>query len=266
MTTLALDVDTVLDRLDELASQRPVAARIVATSNNESAGAAELAAMLGADVALAAKVMKLANSAYFGLSGRVTSLPFAVTVVGFNTVRSIATVALAGLDEATALPEGFWDVSVHLAAACGALGPSFQQTTADALCLGLLAQLGAALMHQADVSGYDELVATTDLGAARFSAETDRYGMSSPQLTAEALQHWRFSPAMVTALREVPGGQDGALVRTAYELTARMLSPGHRRLRLDGLSRHRVPESQAATRIAGIRADVAALRAALGLS
>ena len=57
MTTLALDVDTVLDRLDELASQRPVAAQIVATSNNESAGAAELAGMLGADVALAAKVM-----------------------------------------------------------------------------------------------------------------------------------------------------------------------------------------------------------------
>ena len=222
--------------------------------------------MLGADVALAAKVMKLSNSAYFGLSGRVTSLPFAVTVVGFNTVRSIATVALAGLDGATALPDGFWETSVHLAAACGALGPLFQQTTADALCLGLLAQLGAALMHQADVSGYDELVATTDLGAARFAAEEDRYGLSSPQLTAEALQHWRFAPAMVTALREVPGGPEGALVRTAYELTARMLAPRHQRLRLDVLSHRRVAESQAAPRIAAIRADVTALRAALGMS
>lgn len=265
MSSLVLDIDAALDRLDELASQRPVAAQIVATSNNESAGAAELAAMLGADVPLATKVMKLANSAYFGLSGRVTSLPFAVTVVGFNTVRSIATVTLAGLDGATSLPDGFWDTSVHLAAACGALGRQFQQTTADALCLGLLAQLGAALMHQADASGYEEVLATTGLGAARFSAETDRYGLCAPQLTAEALRHWRFSPAMVTALREVPDGPEGALVRTAYELTARLVEPAHRRTPLGELSRHRVTETQAAARLAGIRADVAALRTAMGL-
>jgi HD-like signal output (HDOD) protein len=163
MTTVSLDIDAVLDNLDRLASQRPVAARIVATSNNENTGAAELAAVLGADLALAAKVMKLANSAYFGLSGRVTSLQFAVTVVGFNTVRSIATVALSGVDGAQALPQGFWNTSVHLAAASGALGPHFRERTADAMCLGLLAQLGAALLYQIDTDGYDRLVLTARL-------------------------------------------------------------------------------------------------------
>lgn len=265
MTTVGLDMSATLDALDELASQRPIAARIVATSNNESAGSAELATMLGADVALAAKVMKLANSAYFGLSGKVTSLPFAVTVVGFNTVRSIATVALAGIDDASALPDGFWDTSVHLAAACGALGPQFDQTTADALCLGLLAQLGAALLHQADPAGYESLLSTSQLGEERFAAETLRYGLCAPQLTAEALQHWRFSAGMVTVLREVPAGPEGALVRTAYELAARLVEPGHRRRAVDRLSRHRMAESQAAARLAGIRSDVAALRSALGL-
>ena len=50
--------------------------------------------ILAADVALASRVMKLANSAYFGMRGRVSSLQFAVTVVGFTTVRTMATVAL----------------------------------------------------------------------------------------------------------------------------------------------------------------------------
>jgi HD-like signal output (HDOD) protein len=265
MTAVAVDLAATLDNLDQMASQRPVAAQIVATSNDEDAGAAELAAMLGADVALAAKVMRLANSAYFGLSGKVTSLPFAVTVVGFNTVRSIATVALAGIDDARALPDGFWDTSVHLAAACGALGPQFHETTADALCLGLLAPLGAALLHQGDPQGYDDLLSSTGLGAERFTAETDRYGVCAPQLSAVALQHWHFSAAMVVALREVPAGPEGALVRTAYELTARLVEPGHRRRQLDGLSLHRVTESQAAARLAGIRTDVTALRTALGI-
>ncbi|WP_182378054.1 HDOD domain-containing protein [Nocardioides sp. WS12] len=260
-----MDIDAVLRSLDQMASQRPVAAQIVATSNNDNTGASELAAILGADVALAAKVMKLANSAYFGLSGKVTGLPFAVTVVGFNTVRAIATVTLSGIDGAEVLPTGFWDTSVHLAAAAGSLGPAFQETTADAMCLGLLAQLGAALLHHTDAEGYDQLVVTTGLGEERFVAEVRRYGISTPQLTAEALQQWHFPVAMVAALREVQAGPEGALLRTAYEITARLLQPGHRRTSLARLSNGRVPESQAAPRLAAIRDDVTALRSALGL-
>lgn len=265
MTTAGVDIDDLLTSLDQMASQRPVAAQIVATSNNDHTGATELAAILGADVALAAKVMKLANSAYFGLSGKVTGLPFAVTVVGFNTVRAIATVSLSGIDRAEVLPAGFWDTSIHLAAAAGSLGPAFQETTADAMCLGLLAQLGAALLHHNDVAGYDQLVSTTGLGQERFIAETCRYGISTPQLTAEALQQWHFPAAMVAALRAVPAGPEGALLRTAYEVTARLVQPGHRKVSLAGLSHNRIPDSQAAARLAAIRSDVRALRTALGL-
>lgn len=265
MTAIMLDIDALLESLDQLASQRPVAARIVATSNNESSDATELAAVLGADVALAAKVMRLANSAYFGLSGKVTSLQFAVTVVGFNTVRSIATVALSGIDGAKDLPDGFWDTSVHLAAASGALGPQFQTRTADAMCLGLLAQLGAALLHEADPDGYALVITTTELGAVRFAAESFRYGICAPQLTAEALHQWRFPADMVDTLRAVQSGNQGALLRTAYELTARLLQPGHRRTPLERLSNGRITEALAPARLAAVRADVAQLRTALGL-
>ncbi|TQK69614.1 MULTISPECIES: HDOD domain-containing protein [unclassified Nocardioides] len=265
MNHTVLDVDAVLDGLDQLSSQRPVAAQVVSTSNSDSAGAAELAAILGADMALAARVMKLANSAYFGLSGRVTSLQLAVTVVGFNTVRSVATVALAGIDDGQHLPDDFWTTSVHLAAAAGALGPRFQVTTADALSLGLLAQLGAALLHQADADGYADLLATTGLGVERFRAEADRYGICSPQLTAEALTQWHFPAGMVDALRAVHSGADGALLRTSYEMTARLLYPHHRRVALDRVSDGVMSEAQAPARLMAIRSDVLQLQAALGL-
>lgn len=260
-----LDIDVLLEGLDRMAAQRPVAARIVATSNEEDSGAAQLAAILGADVGLAAKVMKLANSVYFGLSGRVTSLQFAVTVVGFNTVRSIATVALCGIDETDALPDCFWDTSVNLAAAAGCLGPRFRVSTADALCLGLLAQLGAALLCQADPTGYEELALATRLGPDRILAEHRRYGTSTPALTADALERWHFPPRMIDALRAVPSGADGALLRTAYELTGRLVRPGGNRLPLARVSDGRLTESQAPGVLTSVRSDVHALRTALGL-
>ena len=265
MTVVELDLDAVLDSLDQMSSQRPVAAQIVATSNNENCGASQLAAILGADITLAAKVMKLANSAYFGLSGRVRSLQFAVAVVGFNTVRSVATVALSGTDEAQTVPDGFWKTSVHLAAACGALGPQFDERTADAMCLGLLAQLGAALLHQADPDGYVELTSRADFGMRRFEEEARRYGICSTQLTAEALQQWSFPTEMVDALREVRSGDQGALLRTAYELTARSLDARHRRTPLERLSQGKVTDAQASGKLAAIKDDVETLRSAMGL-
>ncbi len=88
------DIEKVLAGIDTMAAQRPVAAQIVSVANSDDTSAKVLAHILASDVALASRVMKLANSAYFGMRGRVTSLQFAVTVVGFTTVRTMATVAM----------------------------------------------------------------------------------------------------------------------------------------------------------------------------
>ena len=130
-----------------------------------------LSRILATDVALASRVMKLANSAYFGMRGRVTSLQFAVTVVGFTTVRTMATVALTDLDDESRLPEDFWDVSTSLALAAAALAPRFGERPQDALCIGLLAQMGTALLYHNDPEGYAELVAAEPAFVDRRAAE-----------------------------------------------------------------------------------------------
>ena len=88
---------------------------------------------------------------------------------------------------------------------------------------------------------------------------------TSVDLTAEALAQWTFPESMVDALREVPMGDNGALLRTAYELTARALYTRHRRTPLERLSMGRVSDAQAAAKLAAIRDDVETLRSAMGL-
>ena len=101
------DIEKVLASIDTMAAQRPVAAQIVSVANSDDTSAKALSRILASDVALASRVMKLANSAYFGMRGRVTSLQFAVTVVGFTTVRTMAPVALPNLDDDSRLPDNF---------------------------------------------------------------------------------------------------------------------------------------------------------------
>jgi HD-like signal output (HDOD) protein len=259
------DIEKVLASIDTMAAQRPVAAQIVAVANSDDTSAKALARILASDVALASRVMKLANSAYFGMRGRVTSLQFAVTVVGFTTVRTMATVALTNLDDESRLPENFWDVTTSLALAASTLAPKFGERPQDSLCLGLLAQMGAALLHHNDPDGYEEIIAGQPTFRGRRSAETRRYGINSVRLTAVALEQWGFPPSMTTPLKEVDDYQamDGALLRAAFEVASRLTTEDYEEVPIVRLTCGRLREDDLVPVLDQVRADAAELRRAM---
>jgi len=259
------DLERVLASIDTMAAQRPVAAHIVSLANSEEVGAKELSGTLATDVALAGRVMKLSNSAFYGMRGRVTSLQFAVTVVGFATVRTMATVALTDLDDESRLPAAFWEVSTCLALAASTLAPRFAERPQDALCLGLLAQLGVALLHHNDDEGYAELWTRERSFAGRRAAEVQRYGISALRLTSVALEQWGFPAGMVLPLQQVddPTSFQGALLRTAFEIAGRLTDPGHEELPMEAVSCGQLRERDVVGVFEQVRADAQELRTAL---
>jgi HD-like signal output (HDOD) protein len=235
-------LDRVLSRIDRLATQRPVAARIVAATDAEGTDARTLAGLLLADMALSGRVMKLANSAYYGMRGRVSSLQMAVTVVGFTTVRTMATTALTELDDESQLPEDFWTITTRLAIAASRLAPKFAERAADALCLGLLAPLGSALVYHAEPDEYGQLLADEPTFAGRRRAERARYGMTMVDVTAVALESWGFPLSVLTPLQRLEDRASvaGGLLRGAYEVVSRLTLDGHKPLPIGPLTAGRV--------------------------
>ena len=268
-TTLAaapsFDIEAVLASIETMAAQKPVAAQIVSIANSEDTDARTLARTLAADVALAGRVMKLANSAYFGMRGRVTSLQFAVTVVGFTTVRTMATVALTDLDDESRLPEGFWQMSTCVALGASTLAPRFGERPQDALCLGLLAPLGVALLHHNDHPGYAELSAAEPTAAGRRAAEVRRYGIHAYRLTAVALEQWGFPPSMVAPLGAVDdlGSEDGGLLRAALEIASRLTVEDHVPVPVEDLTRGQLREDAVPPVLDRVRAEADELRLAM---
>jgi HD-like signal output (HDOD) protein len=259
------DIEKVLASIDTMAAQRPVAAQIVSVANSDDTSAKVLSRILAADVALASRVMKLANSAYFGMRGRVTSLQFAVTVVGFTTVRTMATVALTNLDDESRLPEDFWTVTTSLALASSTLAPRFGERPQDALCVGLLAQMGAALFHHNDPEGYAELVADHPAFLGRRYAEGRRYGINSVRLTSVALEQWGFPSTMTVPLNQVDdlASPEGALLRASFEVAARLTVEDYDPVPITRLTRGQLREEDLPTVLEQVRADADELRRAM---
>src|SRR5690242_9985512 len=67
-----------------------VLAKILQLVDAETASGKELIAVVERDQALTGKLLRLANSAFFGQSRRVATIPRAVVLLGFSTVRNLA--------------------------------------------------------------------------------------------------------------------------------------------------------------------------------
>jgi hypothetical protein len=261
----SFDIEKVLASIDEMAAQRPVAAQIVSMANTDDTSAKALSRILATDVALASRVMKLANSAYFGMRGRVASLQFAVTVVGFTTVRTMATVALSDLDDESRLPEDFWTITASLALAASTFAPRFGERPQDALCIGLLAQMGAALLHHNDREGYRELMAEHDTFVAQRTAETRRYGLSAVRLTSVAMEMWGFPPTMVVPMQRIDdlGSVEGGLLRACYEVAGRLTTPNHQPQPIGPISCGRLRDEDLPPVLTQVRYEADELRRAM---
>ena len=114
-----LSVDRILERVTELPFS-PVAAKILELARDDRIGGREIARIITQDQAFTARLLKIANSPYYGQSRAVTTVTQAVPVLGIDTISSLA-MALASFatlahdDEAILSMRELWEHSIGCA-------------------------------------------------------------------------------------------------------------------------------------------------------
>jgi HD-like signal output (HDOD) protein len=83
-------IDLVRDKRTQLPTLPVILTNILKIASDENASAADLASFMSKDQAMANKVLRLANSAYYGLAREVDSIQRAISVIGFNEIVSLA--------------------------------------------------------------------------------------------------------------------------------------------------------------------------------
>lgn len=83
-------VNKILDRMKALPTLSLVVARIIQVVSNPLTSAKDLSGIITVDQALTAKVLRLANSAFYGFPFRIKNITQAVSILGFDTIRNLA--------------------------------------------------------------------------------------------------------------------------------------------------------------------------------
>lgn len=191
------------DELTRLPAQPVTAMRILRLRDDAETSVAELGRIVEADPVLSARVIRLANAPYYGFSGRVASAARAVVLLGFDTVRALAVGAAASLmgDDVDLGPEGLWTHNVASAAASAVIARRLGAQAGDAFSAGLLKDVGVALLHRRDPTGYDSILRVSGRSADDLArAESAAFDITHAQAGATALAAWGLPAAFVHAV------------------------------------------------------------------
>ena len=164
-----------------------VAHALIRTLNDESASAAQVEAIIAKDPAMTANLLRLANSAQFGLSRQVLSLDHAITLMGMARVRALALSASMG----AAFPQvpgldrtEFWKFSLACAGYSQWLAGGAGLDPQQAWLAGMMMRLGELLIGQRAPQSLAEIESLPKQATLRWERELRLLGFDEAQVTA----------------------------------------------------------------------------------
>jgi diguanylate cyclase (GGDEF)-like protein len=198
MTQLVLEreLPEALTQADNLPSLPAVAMEVLRLTSSEDSTIDDLASCVSRDPALAAKLLKLSNSALFSMGQEVTTLQRATMVLGLKTVKLmtlsfslVADVPNSGTSGGFDFQQ-YWRRSIVRSVSSRALAQLVGSPLVDeAFLCGLLTHFGRLVLGRVLKDEYAEVTEEAG-GWPTFELEEKRLGFSSADVCASLLQSW----------------------------------------------------------------------------
>ena len=193
--------------LNEIADLRPlntVATSILQITEGDRFSAHELARMIASDQALTVKMLRLANSAYYGFPRKITTVRDAVVLLGFRAVRS-TTLASCVIDalEGTNLIDyrEFWHFSVTVGMLPEVLANTDRAHRDEAFTAGVIHNIGRLALDQHRPDLLRRAVTHAERNDVTLhEAQAEVIGFTDAQLGGALALHWNFPQPLIDAV------------------------------------------------------------------
>ncbi|HYD63089.1 MAG TPA: HDOD domain-containing protein [Noviherbaspirillum sp.] len=212
----ALSPDDIAKGIRTLPSLPLVVLEVLKSFEQPDASVGMLAEKVSKDQALAAKTLRIANSSFYGLSRKVTTIPQAITILGFDSVRTlIAAAAVTDIFSGnTTSPfdfKGFWRHAIGTGLCAKMLARQMKLNQDYAFVCGLLHDIGRLVL----VTRFPEQYAM----AMKYRGEKDCYVIEAERAVLEMdhasvgralADYWKFPLIMQKAIahHHNPQGDD----------------------------------------------------------
>lgn len=198
----------IIRRLKELPPMPQVMFKAREVMNDPKSNFKALSDILETDQAMATRVLRLSNSAYYGLAGKVSSVQHASVLLGYKTVGEIVSMAgsstLLGKSlEGYKLDSGdLWQHSLAVALASKIIAKKVKpEMENDAFAAGLIHDSGKIVLDKYLLERQSLFEAYMEGGQTTFlEAEKNILGFDHSEIAALMCQSWKIPNILTTAI------------------------------------------------------------------
>lgn len=204
-------------------------------------GPADIGRVIRHEPTLTARLLRMANSAYFGVAMRIDSVPLAISVLGTKALHELVLAtcvasAFTRIDTRLVDVADFWHHSVYCGIMARLLSKRLRIAESEQIFVaGLLHDIGKlAIYHQLPEQTEHVLSRFADSGAPLYEVERDVLGFTHAEVGQALLQLWDL-PAMfceVAAHHHDPARsqdyQDESWIVHLADALSLKVEPGHK--------------------------------------
>lgn len=205
----------IVIRTEDLPPFPDVVWRVIDLASDPCTGARELERIIERDLSLTARVLRLANSAYFQRSREVKTVRAAAALLGNAQIRSLVlTAALKPMLSGSPLGRVLWEHSLAVALASRLITAALREgDSEEAFVAGLLHDVGKSLFDRQHPRLFAESVQLlrAQEGISSIDAEKRFLGLSHPEVGAIVAVFWRLPPSLSDVIlhHHQPEASDG---------------------------------------------------------
>lgn len=209
-STKAEQLSMFVQGMQEIPTIPEIVHKVLAIIDDPDSSVSDLERVISRDQTSAAKLLKLANSAYYGFNRRVATVHQAIIVIGFNAVKSIV-IGLSVFDQfhttnatANKLLKGLWMHSLGAATVAKEIALRTSLATPEsAFICGLLHDFGKVLFFVQGAERYLGVVQAAARQACEIRlTEQQEYGFDHADLGGWMIDRWNLPIDIVAAARE----------------------------------------------------------------
>ncbi|MCB9918800.1 MAG: HDOD domain-containing protein [Planctomycetes bacterium] len=258
-TAVAPSILDLINRTCELPTLPDVLVKLQAVMDDPDSSAEDVAQVIALDPSISTNILRIVNSAYYGLQVRVSSVNLAVSIMGFNMTKKVALKAaifsaFGDKDRSSKIerfdPSAFWRHSIFtasLARAIGAESSIFQGVHPEDLYIcGLLHDIGTIILCDSAPEAYSEILKrSAQEGVPVADLELEQLGYTHGDVGSVLAIKWFLPEDLTIAIRyhETPDNDPFHRALSSLVCLADRLAAGAGRPAVPGLPVHEVVPS-----------------------
>lgn len=204
-----LDLDTIIAEVDDLAIMPNILQEVIEVSNDPNSTPTDMEEVILKDQSLTSKVLRLANSAYYGYARSISTIGQATILLGFDTVKSMAIASsVSGFmneefkgyaldaNELWMQSQTCAIVSRYIAQRTGKYNPE------EAYIAGLLRDLGKTVLNQYLIEDYKRVLDLVEEKRYTFcQGEKEVFGFDHSEIGARVAENWNMPEILVDSIK-----------------------------------------------------------------